>query len=399
MLTTGMSEQRESYPLRPDVFIIGGGVVGCSIAYHLARRGCRNVVVVERNTIGSGSTAKAVGGIRQQFSSEANIRLALYSVDFFAHFHERLELPPLAGGVDFHQAGYLFLLTTKEAAAAFERNAAFQRSLGLPVDVFTAEQVSARWPWLNVSDVMGATYCPTDGYGSPHEVTQAFAAQARRLGVSFIEGAEVTAIVRQGAQIVTVETNRGSFSPGIVVGCAGAWSHELGRLAGVEIPVQPLRRMCFTTDPFDAIPHDIPMIIEVPSTFHFRPEGPGFMLAMNDPDEPYSFNTTVNWEWLHTVVESAVKRVPLFEQARIHRGWAGLYETSPDHNAILGPVPAVKNLLVATGFSGHGFMQSPATGLVISEFILDGQAHTIDVRNLGIERFSAGQLNLEENII
>ncbi len=383
----------------PDVLIIGGGVVGCSIAYHLTRRGCRNVVIVERNTIGSGSTAKAVGGIRQQFSRESNVRLAMYSVDFFEHFHERLELPPDAGGVDFHQVGYLFLLSTQEAFTAFERNAALQQRLGLPVEVLGPEQVASCWPWLSVNDVVGATFCPTDGYGSPHEVTQAFAAQARRLGASFVEETVVSAIIREGRKVVRVETNRGSFSPGVVVICAGAWSGEVGRLAGIDIPVQPLRRMCFLTDPFDAIPHNVPMTIEMPGTFHFRPEGPCFMFGMSDQDEPYSFNTTVDWQWLNRVVESAVRRVPVFEQARIRHGWAGLYETSPDHNAILGSIPGVENLHVATGFSGHGFMQSPATGMVMSEFILDGQAHTIDVSDLGIERFSAGRLEPEKHVI
>ena len=389
----------EAFTRSPDVLIIGGGVIGCSIAYHLTQRGCRKVVVVERHTIGSGSTAKAAGGIRQQFSCEANVRLAMYSVDFFEHFHERLALPPDAGGVDFHQIGYLFLLSTQEAFTTFERSAALQQRLGLPVEVLTAEQVRSRWPWLSVNDIVGATYCATDGYGSPHEVMQAFATQARRLGASFVEGADVSAITRKAARIMTVATNRGSFSPGIVIICAGAWSGELGRLAGVEIPVQPLRRMCFVTDPFDAIPHDAPMTIEMPNTFHFRPEGAGFMLGTSDQDEPYGFNTTMNWHWLGRVVEDAVKRVPVFEQARIHHGWAGLYETSPDHNAILGPIPGVENMLVATGFSGHGVMQSPATGMIMSEFILDGKAHTIDVSDLGIERFSTGRLNPEKHVI
>jgi sarcosine oxidase subunit beta len=394
-----MSEQRETFSRSPDVLIIGGGVIGCSIAYHLTRRGCRKVVVVERNTLGSGSTAKAAGGIRQQFSCEANVRLAMYSVDFLAHFHERLALPPEAGGVDFHQIGYLFLLSTPEAFTTFERSAALQQHLGLPVEVLTPQQVASRWPWLSVSDVVGATYCPTDGYGSPHEVLQAFATQARRLGASFVEGAEVSAITRKGARILTVETSRGSFEPATVIICAGAWSGELGRLAGVEIPVQPLRRMCFVTDPFDAIPHDAPMTIEMPNTFHFRPEGASFMLGTSDQNEPYGFNTTMNWQWLGRVVEDAVKRVPVFEQARVHHGWAGLYETTPDHNAILGPIPGVENLLVATGFSGHGVMQSPATGMIMSEFVLDGQAQSIDVSELSIERFATGRLHPEQHVI
>ena len=391
-----MSTQNSRFP---DVLIIGGGVIGCSIAYHLTKRGCRNVVVVERNTIGSGSTAKAAGGFRQQFSYEANVRLAMYSINFFEHFHERLELPPDAEGVDFHQIGYLFLLSTPEAFTTFERSAALQQRLGLPVEVLTPEQVGSRWPWLSVHDLVGATYCPTDGYGRPHNVMQAFATQAQRLGASFVEGAEVSAITRKAARIMTVETNRGSFSPGSVIICAGPWSGELGRLAGVEIPVQPLRRMCFVTDPFDAIPQDAPMTIEIPNTFHFRPEGAGFMLGTSDQDEPYGFHTTMRWEWLERVMEDAAKRVPVLEQAKIHHGWAGLYETSPDHNAILGPIPGVENLLVATGFSGHGVMQSPATGMIMSEFILDGKAHTLDVSDLGIERFSTGRLHPENHVI
>ena len=391
-----MSTQNSRFP---DVLIIGGGVIGCSIAYHLTKRGCRNVVVVERNTIGSGSTAKAAGGFRQQFSYETNVRLAMYSINFFEHFHEQLELPPDAEGVDFHQIGYLFLLSTPEAFTTFERSAALQQRLGLPVEVLTPEQVGSRWPWLSVHDLVGATYCPTDGYGRPHNVMQAFATQAQRLGASFVEGAEVSAITRKAARIMTVETNRGSFSPGSVIICAGPWSGELGRLAGVEIPVQPLRRMCFVTDPFDAIPQDAPMTIEMPNTFHFRPEGAGFMLGTSDQDEPYGFHTTMRWEWLERVMEDAAKRVPVLEQAKIHHGWAGLYETSPDHNAILGPIPGVENLLVATGFSGHGVMQSPATGMIMSEFILDGKAHTLDVSDLGIERFSTGRLHPENHVI
>ena len=394
-----MNEHGEAFPLRPDVLIIGGGVVGCSIAYHLTQRGCRNVVVVERNAIGSGSTSRGVGGIRQQFSLPSNIRLAMYSVDFFAHFHERLGLAPSDDGVDFRQVGYLFLLSTAEELARFEQSAALQRQMGLPVEVLTPGQIANRWPWLAVSDLAGATFCPTDGYGRPYQAAKALAAGAQRQGAYIAEGTTVSAITRQGARIVSVETNRGTITPGMVVGCAGAWSGELGRMAGIDIPVRPLRRMYFATEPFDEIPHDAPLAIEVHDTFHFRPEGSGFLLAASDMQEPWSFNTEVNWAWLPTVVKDAVKRVPAFARARIHHGRAGLYETSPDHNAMLGPVPELDNFFVATGFSGHGFMQSPAAGLVLSEFILDGASHSIDVHDLGFERFSTGQLTLEKNVI
>jgi sarcosine oxidase subunit beta len=325
--------------------------------------------------------------------------MAMYSVDFLAHFHERMELSAEARGADFHQIGYLFLLSTRDTFTTFARSAEMQRRLGLPVELLTPEQVGSRWPWLSVRDLAGATYCPTDGYGSPQGVLQAFAMQAQRLGASFVEGADVTAITRRGARITTVETTRGSFSPGVVIICAGAWSGEVGRLAGIDIPVQPLRRMCFVTDPFEGIPQDAPMTIEMPSTFHFRPNGAGFMLGTSDQDELYGFNTAMNWRWLGRVVDDAAKRVPLLARAPIRRGWAGLYETSPDYNAILGPIPGMENMLVATGFSGHGVMQSPATGLLISEFVLDGHAHTMDVRELGIERFSTGQLHPERHVI
>lgn len=396
---TAMKTQQDIVSRTPDVLIIGGGVIGCSIAYHLTRRGCRNIVVIERQTLGSGSTAKAAGGFRQQFSCEANIRLAMYSMQFFEHFQDHLDLPSDAEGVNLHQIGYLFLLSTKDTFTTFERSAALQQDLGLPVEVLTPGQVGSRWPWLSVQDIVGATYCPTDGYGSPQGVMQAFASQARRLGASFVEGAAVSAMTRQGERILTVETSQGRFSPDMVIICAGAWSGDVGHLAGVEIPVRPLRRMCFVSDPFDVIPQDAPMTIEMPNTFHFRPDGAGFLLGTSDQDEPYGFQMTMRWEWLERVMNDAARRAPMLGQAQIHHGWAGLYETSPDHNAILGPIPGVRNLLVATGFSGHGVMQSPATGRILSEFILDGQSHTLDASALGIERFTTGSLQPEQQVI
>ena len=384
---------------KPDVLIIGGGVMGCSIAYHLTQRGCQNVVVVERNTLGSGSTSKAAGGIRQQFSSESNVRLSMYSVDFFEHFQERLGLASDEGDVDFHQVGYLFLLSTPDEMDDFKQNVALQQRLGLDVRLLTPAQAGDICPGLYTDDLVGATFCPSDGYGSPHDVTQAFAKIARRQGVRFLEETAVRSVERQGSRLTAVHTDAGAFYPDLVMGCAGAWSGILGQMCGVEIPVQGLRRMGFVTDPFEGLPHDAPMTIDMHNSFHFRPEGPGFFMGESDPTEPYSFNTTVNWEWLNTVVEDAVKRVPAFEHARIHNGWAGLYDTSPDHNAILGRVPGLDNFFVATGFSGHGFMQSPATGLVMSEFLLDGTAHTIDVSDLSIERFANGHFNPERNVI
>lgn len=385
--------------LKPDVLIIGGGVVGCSIAYNLTKRGCKNVLVVERNTLGSGSTSKAAGGIRQQFSSESNIRICMYAVDFFEHFQERLGLEPDEGGVDFHQVGYLFLLSTEDEVNTFQKSVTLQQSLGLNVKMISPQEAAKVAPGIATDDLLAATFCPTDGYGNPHDVTQAFAKVARRQGAIFKESVEVTAIQRDGRRITSVETNIGTITPGIVVGCAGAWSGILGEMMGVDIPVRPLRRTAFITDPFDELRHDLPMVIDMHNTFHFRPEGPCFLIGMSDPEEDYSFNGTMKWDWLDNVVEAAMHRVPAFERAAIQNGWSGFYDTSPDHNAILGLLPELDNFFVATGFSGHGFMQSPTTGLLLSEFILDGQAHSIDVSDLSIMRFRTGQYNRERNII
>ncbi len=384
----------------PEILIVGGGVIGCSIAYHLTQRGVRDVVVVERATLGSGSTSRAAGGIRQQFSNEANIRIGMYGVDFFAHFRERLGLAEDDNtDMDFRQVGYLFLLTDEREWAEFQQNVVLQRSLGVPVETLTPSQAADLVPGLNTEGILGATYCPTDGHGSQHEVTQGFAKGARRGGAQFWENCAVTGLQREGRRIVEVQTERGPVRPGLVIGCAGAWSALLGEMAGVEIPVHPLRRTLFFTEAFDELPAHIPMTIDMGTGFYFRREGPGFLIGETDESQPPGFDTTTDWRWLETVVEHAIHRVPRFERLTVRSGWSGLYDTSPDDNAIIGAVPELDNFYVATGYSGHGIMQAPATGLLISEMILDGRAHSIDISELGLDRFRSGQLHRERNII
>ena len=388
-----------SQVLNPEIVIVGGGVIGCSIAYHLARRGLSDIVVVERNTIGSGSTSRAMGGIRQQFSTEPNIKLGMYSVGFFEHFRENMGLAPDDSDLNFHQDGYLFLLTREQDWQVFQENVALQKRLGLGVELLTPHEAAEICPGLYTDDLLGATYCPTDGHGSQHEVTQIFARCAREAGVRFWENCPVTSLQHQNRQILAVETERGTLRPRLVIGCAGAWSGLLGGMAEVDIPVEPLRRTLFYSEPFYEIPAHIPMTVDVGTGFHFRREGPGVLLAEAKQAQLPDFDITTDWPWLDTVVEHAMARMPCFERLQIRTGWSGLYDNSPDHTAIIGAVPEYDNFLVATGFSGHGFMQSPATGLLMAELILDGQAHTIDITQLGLERFRRGEWKKERNVI
>jgi sarcosine oxidase subunit beta len=385
-----------------DFLIIGGGIMGCSVAYNLAKRGHQNILVIERNLLGTGSTSKAAGGVRQQFSSVCNIEIGKYGVDFFTNIHERLGLEQDELAALFWQVGYLFLLFSPEQVQIFQKNMALQQSLNVPVVWLEPEQLAKKYAWLNLDGVLGATFCPTDGYGSPNDVTQGFAKVARRLGVRFWEETEVKGIYREGRKLTGVETSRGKVLADTIIGCAGAWSGELGKMLDVDIPVYPVKRQAFFTEAFDGglpVNPDMPFVIDMGSGFHFRREGPGFLLGESDPNQAPGFDTTLDWNWLDVVVEHAIERVPAFENAQILSGWAGLYDTSPDHNGIVGKLPELDNFYLATGFSGHGFMQSPAVGLLLSELILDGKAHTIDITEMGIERLREGKFNREHNII
>ena len=377
-----------------DVVIIGGGVIGISIAYHLAKLGGKDIVILEREAmLGLGSTGKCAGGIRQQFSTEVNIRLAMESVRFFENFQAELEADP-----EFRQRGYLFLATTPEDAATFQQNVALQRILGLKVDVLTPQQARELLPALNVEDVLLATYCPTDGYADPHGVLQGFAKGARRLGVEICLDTEATAIELEQGRVRAVVTKKGRIETPVAVDAAGPWMASVGRMVGVDLPVQPYRRQIFVTHPFPAIPDPVPMVIDFKPSFYFRKEGPGILMGMTDNAEPSSFNTNVDWNFLEQVVEKAVHRAPILEQAGFMDGWGGLYEVTPDDNPILGPLPEVEGFYCAGGFSGHGFMLAPATGRAIAQLILQGRSD-IDISSLGIARLREGREFREKQVI
>lgn len=353
---------------KAEVVIIGGGIIGASTAYHLAKRGHKDVILVERDLLAQGSTGLSVGGIRQQFSHPANIKLSQDSVRVFERFEEEF-------GVDikFHQAGYLFLARKEETWKEFLVSVETQHRLGVPVEPLAPNEIKRRWSYLNMNDIVGGTFCPRDGYADPYLATMGIAAAARKLGVRIEELTKVTGIKLARGRVVGVETASGPISCRAVVNAAGPWAAEVARMAGLELPVKPYRRQVFVTSAFDGLPRPVPMIIDQDITFYLRGADPGIILGMSDPEEPSSFHLHVDREFMERVVEAAIHRVPALEAAHILRGWAGLYEVTPDDNPIIDEIPSIRGFYCAIGFSGHGFQQGPAVGAIMSQLISEGR--------------------------
>jgi sarcosine oxidase subunit beta len=365
-----------------DYLIIGGGIVGSSIAYHLARRGAGKIVVLEQATLGSGSTSKAAGGIRAQFGAEVTIRMSLYAQNVYRHFEEEFGVT-----ADYHEVGYLFLLTTPNELDSFKKNVAFQNALGVPSTILSPAEVGEMVPAVKIDDLAGASYCATDGTAGPSEALQGFVLRGRELGVDFVEGSPVVAIELEGGRVRAVRTPTESFETSLVVNAAGPWASQIGRMVGVELPVRPLKRHIWITERFDEIPGPTPQTIDFHSGFYFRKELESVMWSGGDMLERWSFDTEVEWDQLQEAVEKAVKRVPILADARVMRGWAGLREVTPDHLPIIGPLPGLEGFVCANGFSGHGFMHAPASGRLVSEMLLDGRTF-LDISPFRYERFS-----------
>jgi sarcosine oxidase subunit beta len=376
-----------------DVAIVGGGVMGCSLAYHLARRGV-DVVLLERGQLGSGSTARNAGGVRQQFSSEVNIRIGMRSVAFLKRFEEEVGVP-----ADFRQVGYLMLLTRPQEVEDFRRLMELWHGLGLAeARWLSTAEIGGLVPALNLEDVLGATFCPTDGIASPDAVTMGYAAAARRHGARLKEGAEVSAIDVSSGRVTGVRTAAGEVSTRVVFDCAGPWAKAVGLLAGVDVPVEPYRRHIWVTDNIPEIGRQTPMTVDFTTSFYFHPEGDGILFGMSDREEGPTFSTEINDGFLERVTEVGLHRLPALERAGIKTAWAGLYEVTPDHQAILGPVAEREGFWCACGFSGHGFMQAPAVGEQLAELLTEGSSE-IDLSALSHARFAAGTLATERNVI
>lgn len=428
-----------------DAVIIGSGIVGSSVAYHLAEQGCTNVLVIEREAHqGKGSTGKSMGGVRAQFATAVNIQMSRYSIDFFSRFDEVMGHP-----ADYRPHGYVFCATTEQHLEYLKTNRERQMTLGVKnVELVSRDDITRMVPQLRVDDVIGGTYCATDGFVDPHSVMMGFMLKARERGVRLwldttvtgietslasgagftgtrltgiagvspanhgpeapFSGSDAPAKRRAGEtpavpverRINGVMTTRGFVSTPIVVNAAGPWAAGIARMAGAELPVEPLRRQLVPTEPFDNLPKRFPMVIDMSTGFHFRREGKGILLAWNDPSETAGFKTEFDSSFIEKILTRAADRVPCLVDAEVNprRAWAGLYEMTPDHHAIIGPAPDVEGLYFVNGFSGHGVMHSPASGRITADLILHDHSNLIDASHLSVKRFVEGKL-LEETAV
>lgn len=370
-------------PTSATVVVVGGGVVGTSAAFHLAEAGI-DVALIERAELGSGSTCRAAGGVRAQFSDPLNIQIAQRSLAAFRDFARRP-----GQEIDLEQVGYLFVLTSEEDVATFERNVALQNEYGVPSRILSPAEARRLCPLLAGDDILAAAFSPDDGHATPEAVVLGYASGARANGAHIGVGCELLDVELHGSEITAVVTNRGRIRTGTVVCAAGAWSRACGAMVGVDLPVTPLRRQVLFTDEIEGMPAALPMTIDFESSFYFHREGSGLLLGGADPDELPGFNLEVSEDWIPELLDVASRRAPRIAAAGIRGGWAGLYEMTPDHNAIIGESPTVSRFLYATGFSGHGFLQGPAVGELVRDLVLQEQPF-VDITPLSVDRFEAG---------
>jgi sarcosine oxidase, subunit beta len=380
-----------------DIVLIGGGIVASSVAYHLVSAGCKNVLVLERESAqGKGSTGKSMGGVRAQFSTPVNIEMSLYSIPFYATFDERLGYP-----CGYRPQGYLFCATHEKHLAYVRANYEKQVALGLKdVRLVEADEIRAMFPLLRSDDIIGGSFCSTDGFVDPYSAMTGFVTWATDHGAVLWKNARVTAIAKRNGGF-EIATTRGNVSANKVVNCAGAWAAGIASMVGIELPVEPLRRMLVPTEPFDQFPHTAPMIIDMSNGFHFRPEGLGFLMAWNDPEETPGYKMEFEPSFIEKILLRAADRVPIFENLPVNpkRAWAGLYEMTPDHHPILGESPDLPGFYFANGFSGHGVMHAPATGKILSDLLLTGSTDLIDASLLNFSRFAEGRTIHESAVL
>ena len=379
-----------------EVVIIGAGIIGASVAYHLAIRGCTDVLILEKAEAPiTGSTALSAGGVRHQFAREVNIHLSKYSIDRFKNFSEEV-----GGHADLRQTGYLFLINKEDTWAQFQEQVELQRSLGVRVELLEARETLKYVPGIRLDDIVGATFGPDDGFCDPYGIASGYLKRARELGVRVALSTPVISAQLNGDHLVAVETPDGLVRGEFVVNACGAWSGQTAALFGIDLPVEPYRRNAYMTERFPKFPDPIPLTFDVETGFWMRKEGDSVLFGLANAAEPPGVNLNVDWEWLPEVLEAGIERFPLLEEARLAKKqcWAGLYGISPDHMPILGRHPEMPNYLHASGFSGHGVMHSPATGMLIAEEILDGRAHSINIDELRITRFRNMSVESETNV-
>jgi sarcosine oxidase subunit beta len=380
-------------PSRASVVVIGGGVIGLSTAYHLALAGVEDVVLIERDSLGEGSTSKAAGGVRALFSDEINIQLGLRSLEAFERFGTTMDQE-----IDLQQVGYLFLLDNEQHEQAFAEAVDLQNNLGVHSRMIGAEEAKNLSPLVDVSGIRSAVWSPRDGHCTPESVVLGYAKAARRAGARIVTKCEVTDIIAPDGHITGVVTTAGTIATSTVVCAAGAWSQQIGQMVGTDLHVRPLRRQIAITEPVSGLDPHTPFTIDFSSSFYFHAEGRGLLLGMSEERDSWGFDLSRTGEWLGTLAEAIERRLPQLGDVGLQSGWAGLYEMTPDHNAVIGELDDVSQFFYATGFSGHGFLMGPAVGEVMRDLYLRVPP-AIDVSTLTVDRFSGLDTRPELNIV
>lgn len=381
-------------PKTADIVIVGGGVMGASTLYHLAARGQKNVVLLESESyFGTGATGRCAGGVRYQFSTEVNVQLSLESLPMIERFKEEI-----GQDVNYRQCGYLLVATNNRDAETFKHNVALQNKLGVRTELISGDEVRKRLPLMKFDDAIAGTFHQKDGLVDPNSVVMGYIGAALKLGAKAHADAAVTGVRVEGGKVRGVQTARGAIEAPVVINAAGPWAGRIGEMAGVPIPITPIRRQMFTTNAMREIPADFPFVIDFGQSLYFHREGEGLLVGMSNQNEKPGFDQSVDDDFEMVNFEAGMARLPILERAKRASHWAGLYEVTPDAHPIYGKTPVDGFLLVA-GFSGHGFMHGPVSGKLMAEFILDGGFKTVDVSALDYERFAEGRLIKEYNVV
>ena len=368
--------------------------MGASIAYHLAVRGTKNVLLLEKDEFfGQEATGRCAGGVRYQFSTEINVRLSLQSLPMLERFREEI-----GQDINYRKCGYLFILTNLTDVENFHHSMEIQQGLGVRTEWVSGDEVRRRLPLMHLEDVMGGTYNAQDGLVDPNSVVMGYINAGQKLGVQALNKVEVTGIQVKGGKCAGVTTNQGVITTPIVVNAAGPWAGVVGQMAGVKIPIVPIRRQIITTTPLPDIPSDFPFVLDFAQSLYFHREGEGLLTGMSNPNEKPGFDQNVDPEFEMVNLEAAIKRMPLLEKAGLLNHWAGLYEVTPDAHPIFGMTP-VGGFYVVAGFSGHGFMHGPIAGKLMTELILDGSYQSLDVSSLDLARYAEGRQIKEYNVV
>jgi len=375
-----------------DVVIVGAGVIGLSIAYHLASLGKLKIAVIEKEKFpGMGSTAYCTGGVRHQFSNPTNVALTRLSLPFLKRFEEEMDYP-----IYFSHRGYLFVSADPDHLAQFEKIMAILKEFDIPVELLPPEELAARYPYLRTEDLVGGTICPLDGYADPYGVTMGFFRQARRLGVEVYFSEQVTGVEIAGGRVTGVSTTAGNISCPVLVNAAGPHLPEVGSLAGLDIPAWPYRRQVYVCAPVKGIPGEAPLVVDMESGFYMHTEKSGTMLlGGTDKDTAPGLDSSVDWSLLEGFIHSAVRRIPGLEEGRLMRAYVGIRSLTPDYLGMIGEHPDLRGFFIAGGFAGNGFMHSPAIGLITAQLITEGRCRLLDLSPLSPGRLSGDK---EKNV-